>query len=130
MQRGGGPPKGFPQGHGPLVAPEPTGDSRRKGKQLDRKDPRLQGSEAVCRVGSAYGGMGRRMSARLTAVAPSIKGGSIRIPMGIILPRHLSTLCACMVTQIATWGHRLRSNAHLGVPPRSPPPRNLRQAVL
>lgn len=96
MQRSRGPPKGFPQGHGPLVAPEstaaePTGDSRRKGKQLDRKDPRLQGSEAVCRVGSAYGGMGRRMSARLTAVAPSIKGGSIRIPMAIILPRHLST---------------------------------------
>ena len=65
----------FTPGHLALVAPgsttvaEPGGDSRRKGKQLDRKNPRLQGSEAVGRgllgvgAGSECGGWARGMPA-------------------------------------------------------------------
>lgn len=74
----------FTPGHLALVAPgsttvaEPGGNSRRKGKQLDRKNPRLQGSEAVgrglpgARAGSECGGWAR--TCQPGSCTPSIKG--------------------------------------------------------
>lgn len=100
---------------------EPEGDSRRKGKQLDRKSPRLQGSEAVGWLSWDWGqglcvAMGKG-SASQAAGHPAFTASG----PDLTLCRHLLASPTCQVTEMTLWGlaSKLRSNVW-GSHPRVP----------
>ena len=86
--------------HGSAAGAEPEGDSRRKGKQLDRKSPGLQGSEAVGWLSWDWGqglcvAMGKG-SASQAAGHPAFTASG----PDLTLCRHLLASPTCQVTEM------------------------------